>query len=58
MVEFSDAVFTTDVRMNGACFAPNRMFSHQTVWPQLTIRTHTHGRTHLTTTIAENFIEK
>jgi hypothetical protein len=26
------------VRMNGASFAPNRMFIRWTVWPQLTIR--------------------
>jgi hypothetical protein len=49
-----------DVRMNGACFAPNRMFIPRTVWLQLTIRTygHTNTRTHWTTTIADYFIEK
>jgi hypothetical protein len=40
MVEFSDGLFESDVRMNGAPFAPNRMFIHRTVWPQLTIVTH------------------
>jgi hypothetical protein len=32
--------FVPGVRMNGACFAPNWMFSHRTVWPQITIVTH------------------
>jgi hypothetical protein len=45
MVEFSDAVFVPDVRMNGASFAPNWMFESRTVWPQLTIRTHGHTHT-------------
>jgi hypothetical protein len=56
MVEFSDLVFAPSVRMNGACFAPNRMFVPRTVWSQLTIRTH--ERTQWTTTIADHFIEK
>jgi hypothetical protein len=40
MVEFPDWVLASDVRMNGASFAPNRMFIRRTVWPQLTIVTH------------------
>jgi hypothetical protein len=39
MVEFSDGVFMPIVRMNGASFAPNRMFIRRTVWPQLTLVT-------------------
>jgi hypothetical protein len=50
MVEFSD------VWMNRACFAANRMLLRRTVWPQLTLW-HAHMHTHWTTTIAEHFIE-
>jgi hypothetical protein len=39
-------VFEPDVRMNGASFAPNRMFIRRAVWPQLTITTHTHTVAH------------
>jgi hypothetical protein len=39
MVEFSNVFFVPDVRMNGASFAPNRMFIPRMVWPQLKIVT-------------------
>jgi hypothetical protein len=65
MVEFSNGFFSVpDVLMNGASFAPNRMFIRRTVWPQLTIVTHllTDSFTHLLThntliAIADHFIE-
>jgi hypothetical protein len=55
MVEFADVFFVPDVRMNGASFAPNRMFIRRTVWPQLTIRTDGHTDTHTRTdTVDDN----
>jgi hypothetical protein len=45
-LNFRMGFFEPDVRMNGASFAPNLMFIRRTVWPQLTIRTHTHMDTH------------
>jgi hypothetical protein len=60
MVEFSDVFFVPDVRMNGASFAPNRMFFRRTVWPQLTIVTHLLTNSLIENTliaIADHFIE-
>jgi hypothetical protein len=45
-LNFRIGFFVPDVRMNGASFAPNRMFESRTVCPQLTHWTYIHTYTH------------